>query len=52
MKYEIIEFEGINGLEKHVVIDRENGEYLTFPAVDSNQNYIQFKLDIAEEQKK
>jgi len=51
MKYEIIEIEGIDGLEEHVVIDKGNGEYLTFPKLDSNPNYIQFKLDLAEEQK-
>lgn len=51
MKYEIIEIEGIDGPEEHVVIDKGNGEYLTFPKLDSNPNYIQFKLDLAEEQK-
>jgi hypothetical protein len=51
MKYEIIELEGIDGPEEHILIDKGNGEYLTFPAIDSNPNYKQFKLDIAEEQK-
>jgi hypothetical protein len=51
MNYKIIKFEGIDGLEEHIVIEKENGEYLTFPAIDTNPNYIQFKLDIAEEQK-
>lgn len=47
MNYEIIEIEGMDGPEEHIVIDKGNGEYLTFPAVDSNPNYIQFKLEIA-----
>jgi hypothetical protein len=51
MKYEIIEVQGIDGTEQHVVIEQENGGYITFPAVDSNPNYVQFKLDLAQEQK-
>jgi hypothetical protein len=51
MEYEIIQIEGIDGLEEHIVIDKGNGEYLTFPKLDSNPNYIQFKLDLAKEQK-
>lgn len=51
MNYEIIQIEGIDGLEEHIVIDNGNGEYLTFPKVDSNPNYVQFKLDLAKEQK-
>lgn len=52
MKYEIIEVQGIDGIQKHVIIEQEGGGYITFPAIDSNPNYVQFKLDIAEEQKK
>jgi len=51
MKYKIIKVDGLDGPEEHVVIEQENGGYITFPAIDSNPNYIQFKLDIAEEQK-
>lgn len=51
MKYKIIEVEGIDGIEEHVVVDTPDGGYITFPAVDSNPNYIQFKLDLAKEQK-
>lgn len=52
MEYEIIEVEGMDGIEEHVVIQMPNNGKLTFPAVDTNPNYVQFKLDIAEEQKK
>lgn len=52
MKYKIIKVDGFDGLEDHVVLETVNGECITFPAVDSNPNYIQFKLDIAEEQNK
>jgi hypothetical protein len=51
MKYDIIEVQGIDGIEEHVIIDTPDGGYITFPAVDTNPNYKQFKLDIAEEQK-
>ncbi|MFY8212097.1 MAG: hypothetical protein ACOVLB_05465 [Candidatus Nanopelagicus sp.] len=51
MQYQTVEIEGVDGLEQHIIIEKENGEYLTFPKLDSNPNYIQFKLDLAEEQK-
>ena len=51
MEYEIIEVEGMDGPEEHIVIDKGNGEYLTFPAINTNPNYVEFKLQIAEEQK-
>lgn len=51
MNYKTIEIEGIDGLEEHIVVDKGNGEYLTFPKLDSNPNYVQFKLDLAKEQK-
>jgi len=49
MKYKIIEVEGINGLEKHVIIENENGGYTTFPASDDNPSYIEFKKQIGKE---
>jgi|LakMenEpi03Aug12_release.lakeMendotaPanAssembly.Ray.scaffolds.fasta_scaffold3353356_1 hypothetical protein len=51
MKYEIIEVQGIDGVEEHVIVETANNEYITFPALDSNPNYIQFKKQLAEEQK-
>jgi hypothetical protein len=51
MKYKIIEVQELDGMQEHVIIELTDGGYITFPAVDSNPNYIQFKLDIAEEQK-
>jgi hypothetical protein len=51
MEYEIIEVQGIDGVEEHVVIQMPDGGKLTFPAVETNPNYKQFKLNIAEEQK-
>jgi len=51
MKYEIIEIQGIDGLERHVRIENEYGECITFPAIDTNPNYIEFKAKLAEEQK-
>jgi hypothetical protein len=51
MEYKTIQIEGIDGPEEHIVINKGNGEYLTFPKLDSNPNYIQFKKDLAKEQK-
>ena len=51
MEYTIIEVETIDGIQEHVVLEVENGGVITFPNVDSNPNYIQFKLDLAKEQK-
>jgi len=51
MEYTTIEIQGIDGLERHIRIATEDGGYITFPAVDSNPNYVQFKLDLAQEQK-
>ena len=49
MKYTIIEIDGIDGPEKHVIIEHENGGYTTFPAVETNPNYVEFKKQIKEE---
>jgi len=51
MKYTIIEIENIDGIQKHVILESENGAVITFPKLDSNPNYIQFKKDLAKEQK-
>lgn len=51
MKYTIVEIEGIDGVQEHVIIELERGAILTFPALDSNPNYIEFKKQLAEEQK-
>lgn len=50
MKYTIIEVQEIDGIKEHVILETAGG-IVTFPAVDTNPNYIQFKLDLAEEQK-
>jgi hypothetical protein len=31
MDYEIIEVEGLTGIETHIIIDRGNGEYTSMP---------------------
>jgi hypothetical protein len=51
MKYKIIEVEGIDGIERHVVMELEDGGFLTFPAVNSNESYVEFQRKLAEEQK-
>jgi hypothetical protein len=51
MKYTIIEVETIDGVQEHIVLEVENGGIITFPKLDSNSSYAQFKLDLAKEQK-
>jgi hypothetical protein len=49
MEYRIIEVDDIGGVQEHIILEDGNGGYITFPAVDSNPNYIEFKKQITEE---
>lgn len=42
MKYEIIETEFMGNVQEHVVIDREDGSFESFPVDESNPRYQQF----------
>lgn len=37
--YSEIEIETSNGTEKHIILDRGNGEFTSFPADENNPNY-------------
>ena len=42
MKYKEIEVVSINGTDKHIVINREDGSAYSFPADESNPEYVAF----------
>jgi hypothetical protein len=51
MNYEEIEVESRNGIEKHIIIDNGDGSFKSFPADESNPEYVAFleALDAEEE---
>jgi hypothetical protein len=42
MKYEEIETESMGVTQKHILIDNEDGSFKSFPADESNPEYIAF----------
>jgi hypothetical protein len=42
MKYQEIEVESATGISKHIVIDNADGSFKSFPADESNPEYIAF----------
>jgi len=42
MKYEEIEIESIGAIQKHIIIDNEDGSFKSFPADESNPGYVAF----------
>lgn len=50
MKYLIITVETMNGAEKHIQIEREDGSFESFPVDENNPRYVQFQADLAAEQ--
>jgi hypothetical protein len=51
MNYQEIEVESPNGTKKHIIIDNGDGSFKSFPADESNPEYIRFleALDAEEE---
>jgi hypothetical protein len=51
MKYEEVEIESMGVTQKHIIIDNEDGSFKSFPADESNPEYIAFlkKLDNLQE---
>jgi hypothetical protein len=48
LNYQTITTENMDGTTTdHIIIDRGNEEFTSFPAVDGNPAYEQFKLDLA-----
>lgn len=48
MNYQEIEVESLSGLQKHIMIDNGDGSFKSFPADESNPEYIQFLERLAE----
>jgi hypothetical protein len=42
MNYKEIEIESLNGTQKHIIIDNGDGSFKSFPADESNPEYIAF----------
>ena len=42
MKYELITVESFGISTKHVIIDNEDGSFVSFPADENNPNYTAF----------
>ena len=42
MNYQEIETEGRDGIQKHIIIDNGDGSFKSFPADESNPEYVAF----------
>ena len=42
MNYEEIEVETFEGVKKHIIIDNGDGSFKSFPADESNPEYVKF----------
>jgi hypothetical protein len=43
IKYEEIEVESMAGVQKHIVVEIAEGEFKSFPADESNPEYVAFQ---------
>jgi hypothetical protein len=48
MKYEEVTTESFEGQQKHIIIDNEDGSFKSFPADESNPEYVAFLERLAE----
>jgi len=51
MNYKEIEVESLNGLTKHIIIDNGDGSFKSFPADETNPEYIAFLAQLEQENK-
>ena len=49
MKYEIIEVDVIGAVQEHILIDREDGSFESFPVDENNPRYQQFLAELEAE---
>lgn len=40
MDYQVIEFESLTGTQKHIVVDRGDGSFVSFPVDETNPTYV------------
>jgi hypothetical protein len=50
MKYEEIEVESMGVTQKHIIIDNGDGSFKSFPADESNPEYIAFLAQLETEE--
>jgi hypothetical protein len=50
MEYKEIEIQSMAGIETHIVIDNEDGSFKSFPADESNPEYIAFLAQLEAEE--
>ena len=49
MKYEELEIETFTGKQKHIIIDNGDGSFKSFPADETNPEYIAFLAQLEQE---
>lgn len=49
MNYEEIEIESLSGTQKHIIIDNGDGSFKSFPADESNPEYVTFLQALEDE---
>jgi hypothetical protein len=49
INYEEIEVESMGGTQKHIIIDNGDGSFKSFPADESNPEYVSFLKQLEEE---
>ena len=49
MEYKEIEIETLQGTQKHIIIDNGDGSFKSFPANESNPEYIAFLAQLEQE---
>lgn len=47
MNYREIEVESLGQITRHIVIERDDGSFVSFPADPENPHYAQFLEDVA-----
>jgi hypothetical protein len=46
MKYKEVTYTGIEGTQKHIIIDNGDGSFKSFPADETNPEYIAFLAEL------
>jgi hypothetical protein len=49
MNYKEIEVELLTGTQKHIIIDNGDGSFKSFPADESNPEYVAFLIQLENE---
>jgi hypothetical protein len=49
MKYKEVTYTGIEETQKHIIIENEDGSFKSFPADESNPEYVAFLAQLEDE---